>query len=95
MTALRWWAVLVALVELTLAAAFFYYTMAITQAVNQRRRDDDQISYVSGLLRNVPLLQEYERLYPEGTLARTDRIVITSLLVVVILSLVVRLIVGV
>ena len=95
MTALRWWALAVAMIELTLSAAFFYYTLAITQAVNRQRRADDQISYWSGLLRNVPLLQEYDRLYPEGTLARADRIVISLLLVVVLLSLLVRLFAGI
>lgn len=86
-----WWAICVAFLELALAAAFFYFTFAITQAVNRRRRADEQINYLSGLLRNVPLLQEYERLYPEGKLARIDRAVISLLLVVVLVSLVVRL----
>lgn len=86
-----WWALSVAFVELTLAAAFFYITFAITQAVNQRRSADEQINYFSGLLRNVPLLQEYEGLYPEGKLAHIDRAVISLLLVVVLVSLVVRL----
>lgn len=85
-----YWAVSVAFVEFALAAAFFYFTLAITQAVNRRRRADERINYFSGLLRNVPLLQEYERLYPEGNLARIDRAVISLLLVVVLVSLVVR-----
>jgi hypothetical protein len=91
MTSTRWWALSIAAIELLLATAFFYYTFAITQAVNRKRRADEQVGYLSALLRNVPLLQEYERLYPEGTLARTDRLVISLLLAVVLLSTLARL----
>lgn len=87
---LRWWALLVAVSELALACGFFYYTIAIAQAVNRKRRADEHISYFNALLRNVPLLQEYERLYPDGTLARKDRAIISLLLAVVLLSLLVR-----
>ncbi len=91
MTPLRWWALSVAAIELVLSAAFFYYTFAITQAVNRKRAAGDRIGYLSALLRNVPLLQEYERLYPSGTLARMDRLVISLLLAVVLLSTLARL----
>ncbi len=87
---LRWWALLVAFSELALACGFFYYTLAIAQAVNRKRRANGQIGYLNALLRNVPLLQEYERLYPDGTLARKDRLTISLLLAVVLLSLLVR-----
>jgi hypothetical protein len=90
MTPLRWWAFSVAGIELVLAAAFLYCTFAITQAVNRKLAKNEQIGYFSALLRNVPLMQLYERLYPAGKLASMDRLVVSLLLAVVLLSTLAR-----
>lgn len=87
-----WWLVLVLPAYVALAYALFHYTLAIRRAVNLKRGADEQMGYWRAFVRVYPMFQEYEELYPGGTLARNDRTVIGLLIMVKVVSVGVRMV---